>query len=113
MSEWLKEHAWKLLWRSAMACYRFRLLLRSQPLNSDHVYSIDRRNLGRSRPIDSVTSSYVTVGATLKEHPFKRDAFKPAADDSSRGCRISLRQAVFVFTTKSTSQLSTCNRASA
>jgi hypothetical protein len=23
MSEWLKEHAWKLLSRSAMACYRF------------------------------------------------------------------------------------------
>jgi hypothetical protein len=25
------------------ACYRFRLLLRSQPLSRDRVYSIDRR----------------------------------------------------------------------
>jgi hypothetical protein len=43
MSEWSIEHAWKLLWRFAMACYGFRLPLRSQPLNGDHVYSIDRR----------------------------------------------------------------------
>jgi hypothetical protein len=43
MSEWLKEHAWKLLWRFAMACCRFRLPLRSQPLNRERVYSIDRR----------------------------------------------------------------------
>jgi hypothetical protein len=43
MSEWLKEHAWKLLWRFATACYGFLLPLRSQPLNGDRVYSIDRR----------------------------------------------------------------------
>ena len=43
MSEWLKEHAWKLLWRCAMACCGFRLPLRSQPVNGDRVYSIDRR----------------------------------------------------------------------
>ena len=35
------RHAWKLLWRSATACYGFRLPLRSQPLNRDRVYSID------------------------------------------------------------------------
>ena len=40
---WLKEHAWKLLWRCATACYRFRLPLRRQRLNSDRVSSIDRR----------------------------------------------------------------------
>jgi hypothetical protein len=42
MSERLKEHAWKLLWQFAMACCRFRLPLRSQPLNSDRVTSINR-----------------------------------------------------------------------
>jgi hypothetical protein len=42
MSEWLKEHAWKLLWPFATACYRFRLPLRSQPLSRDRVYSVDR-----------------------------------------------------------------------
>jgi len=46
-----------------------------------------------------------------KEHAFRRVAFKPAGGDSSRGCRISLRQAVLVLTTKSTSQLSTCSKA--
>ena len=43
MAEWLKAHAWKLLWRSATACCRFRLLLRSQRLNGEPVTSIDRR----------------------------------------------------------------------
>jgi hypothetical protein len=37
----MKEHAWKLLWRFAMACYRFRLPLRSQLLNRDRVTSVD------------------------------------------------------------------------
>jgi hypothetical protein len=32
---------WKLLWRSATACCRFRLLLRSQPLSGDRVKSVD------------------------------------------------------------------------
>ena len=41
--EWLKEHAWKLLWRSATVCCRFRLPLRSQPLNGDRVTSVDHR----------------------------------------------------------------------
>jgi hypothetical protein len=33
----MKEHAWKLLWQSATACYGFRLLLRNQPLNGERV----------------------------------------------------------------------------
>jgi hypothetical protein len=43
MSEWSIEHAWKLLWRLATACYGFRLPLRSQPLNDDRVTSVDHR----------------------------------------------------------------------
>ena len=39
----LKEHAWKLLWRFATACCRFRLPLRSQQLNGDRVSVIDHR----------------------------------------------------------------------
>jgi len=41
MAEWLKEHAWKLLWRSATACCRFRLPLRSQPLKVDRASAVD------------------------------------------------------------------------
>ncbi len=83
-------------------------------INRDRVTSVDHRkpsvDLAEST---GARHSCVTVHAVWKVHAFRRVAFKPAAGDSSRGCRIiSLRQAVFVLTTRSTSQLSTCNSAS-
>src|SRR5207249_6458095 len=42
MSEWLKEHAWTLLWRFAMACCRFRLLLQIRGLSCERATSVDR-----------------------------------------------------------------------
>jgi len=49
MSEWSIEHAWKLLWRFATACYGFRLPLRSQPLSGERVYAVDPLPTGTLR----------------------------------------------------------------
>ncbi len=56
----------------AMACYRFRLPLRSQPLDGDRVSPSIAVNLGRSLGIERVTSQYVTVRGTLNEHALRR-----------------------------------------
>ena len=67
ISELFKEHAWKALWRSAMACCRLRLQLRSRPLNRDRDYCIDRRNLSRSRLLLLLTGVHrLTRGWTTR-----------------------------------------------
>ena len=73
MSEWLKEHAWKSNWRPSMACCGFRLPLRSQPLRSARVTSVDHRNfVVKLAESIELRHGYVTVFGTLKEHSFGR-----------------------------------------
>ena len=90
----------------------YKSSLCQRPPMSSHVDSFGRPNtfISRNRQRHVTVTSQSARGR--RNTPPRVLRSSRGADDSSRGCRISFRQAVFVRTTRSTPQLSTCNSAS-